>query len=63
MTGGDLKCGKMALPGGCSECQGFQPFPSLQCLISGGGGEQGLAASPLAVLEGSIPKCVIISAS
>lgn len=63
MTGSDLKCGKMALPSGGSECQGCHPLPSLQCLIGVGGGGQGLAASPLAVLEGSIPKCVIISAS
>ena len=48
---GDQKCGEMALPSGCSECRGWQPLPSLLCLV-GGGGLGGLAASLLAVLEG-----------
>lgn len=54
MVGGGQRSGEMAL-GRCSECQGCDPLTSRQCLARGN-----LAASPLAQLEGSIFRFVII---
>lgn len=63
MTGVEQRYGEVALHARCSECQGCWPLTSQQCLIRQGARGRGTGSLRLAVLEGSIPRFVIILAS